>query len=369
MKEKTRKIVVVSVMAVFLFAVSLFCILKKDNFYSDSERRVLAKMPKISTETILSGQFMSDFETYAMDQFPMRDGIRGIKSANELFVFNKRDNNGLYMQNGVISKKEYPLNEDMLDYASQKFNALYENNFADKDVNIYLTVVPDKNYYLSKDGVRLSVDYEEISEKMQEKNKFMEYIDISDLLDVEDFYRTDTHWRQEKILDVAERLCSEMGAEFNSSYETRELENDFYGVYYGQLALPVKADRIKYLTNDVIENCVVTSYATGAPQQTTVYNFEKAVSKDPYEFFLSGADPLIIIENPNAKTDRELIVFRDSFGSSLTPLMIDGYSKITLVDIRYVQSGMVGNLVEFKDGDDILFIYSTTILNNSTGMK
>lgn len=369
MKEKTRSIVVISVMATLLLITSIVCIFKKPDDYSDSERRVLAKMPEISFQSIINGKFMSDFESYAMDQFPMRDEIRGIKSFNELFVFRKRDNNGLYITDDFISKTEYPLNYDMLDNASKKFRFLYENNLKDKNVNIYLTIIPDKNYYISEEELRLSVDYEEIKDKMIKDNEYMSYIEISDLIDIDDFYKTDTHWKQENITDIARALCSGMGTELDVQYETKELPDDFYGVYYGQLALPVKPDRIKYFTNDEIENCIVTSYATGMPKQTTVYNFDKAKSKDPYEFFLSGADPLVIIENPNAKNDKELIMFRDSFSSSLTPLMINGYSKITLVDIRYMQSGMVGNLVEFKDGQDVLFIYSTTILNNSTAFK
>ena len=96
---------------------------------------------------------------------------------------------------------------------------------------------------------------------------------------------------------------------------------------------------------------------------------EKLGGVDSYDVFLWGARSLIQIENPNCDNEKELVIFRDSFTSSLAPLMINGYSKITLVDIRYVQSGMVGNLVEFKDNQDILFIYSTTILNNSTAFK
>ena len=34
-------------------------------------------------------------------------------------------------------------------------------------------------------------------------------------------------------------------------------------------------------------------------------------------------------------TDRELVIFRDSFASSLAPLLMEQYAKITLVDIRY----------------------------------
>ena len=44
-------------------------------------------------------------------------------------------------------------------------------------------------------------------------------------------------------------------------------------------------------------------------------------------------------------------------------------SKITVLDTRYVMSQMLGNLVDFSTADDVLFIYSTTIINNSTALR
>ena len=84
--------------------------------------------------------------------------------------------------------------------------------------------------------------------------------------------------------------------------------------------------------------------------------------------FLSGSEPLITIENEHATTDKELIMFRDSFGSSIAPLFIEAYKKITLVDIRYIQSDFLENFIKF-DNQDVLFIYSTTLLNNSKAFK
>ena len=90
--------------------------------------------------------------------------------------------------------------------------------------------------------------------------------------------------------------------------------------------------------------------------------------EDPYELFLSGSISLLSIENPNAETDRELIVFRDSFGSSLAPLLAEGYAKITLADIRYLPSSQMGKLLDFTDAD-VLFLYSVPVLNNSDTLK
>ena len=84
--------------------------------------------------------------------------------------------------------------------------------------------------------------------------------------------------------------------------------------------------------------------------------------------FLTPAKSRITIENPNAATDKELVIFRDSFGSSIAPLFAETYSKITLVDIRYLPSEMVGRFVTF-DNQDVLFLYSTPVLNNSVTMK
>ena len=69
-----------------------------------------------------------------------------------------------------------------------------------------------------------------------------------------------------------------------------------------------------------------------------------------------------------ARTDRELVIFRDSFASSLAPLLLEGYSRVTLVDIRYLSPAQLGRYLTFTD-QDVLFLYSTGVLNNSSTLK
>ncbi len=99
-----------------------------------------------------------------------------------------------------------------------------------------------------------------------------------------------------------------------------------------------------------------------------VYSKEKAGGKDPYEMFLSGPLSLVTVENPLAKEDRRLVIFRDSFGSAIAPLLISGYSEITLADIRYMHPDNLGKFVDFE-GCDVLFLYSTLVLNHSETFK
>ncbi len=366
--KKIKNIVLTCIFVIFIFTVSAACIFIPDEEYSLSERRYLEQLPEISKNTISSGEFMKGFETYAADQFPMRDDLRRVKAFFSTKILGKADNNGLFFKDGHISKIDSAENNYMTDYSAKLFKKIIDSNIAGKNANIYFSIVPDKNVFLAEKNGYPSIDYDGFIERMKEKTDYMKYIDITPLLSLNDYYSTDTHWKQEEITDIAEYLAKEMGTDVKTDYKVNTLENPFYGVYAGQYALPVKPDTIKYLTNDIIQNCTVTYYDTGTPAKGNMYNMEKAYSKDPYEMFLSGVAPLITIENPNANTDKELVLFRDSFGSSLAPLMAEGYKKITVVDIRYIQSSFVGSFVDFENCD-VLFMYSTALLNNSTAMK
>ena len=85
----------------------------------------------------------------------------------------------------------------------------------------------------------------------------------------------------------------------------------------------------------------------------------------PYDVFLSGATPLVTVTSPLADTDRALVIFRDSYGSSLAPLLLDGYAKIILADVRYVTTAYLGQFVDFSEVDDVLLLYSTTVVNSA----
>ena len=158
-----------------------------------------------------------------------------------------------------------------------------------------------------------------------------------------------------------------MGAAPLGEYEVVSTDVPFYGVYYGQAALPLPAESINYVTNDILKDCVVTNEENGK-SYTGMIDEEKLHGKDPYEMYLSGATPILRIDNPNAPSDKELVIFRDSFGSSIAPLLAEGYSRITLVDTRYIVPEYVGEFVSFE-GADVLFLYSALILNQSTSLK
>jgi len=368
--KNIKNVICVVVFAAVLITVSLICVLKPSTEMSQSERRPLAQMPELSMQTVTDGTFMQGFESYTVDQFPNREFFRAVKAGVSEYVLQKQDNNGLFHVDGHISKLDGEISEEMLSHAAERFNNLYDKNMKDKNIPVYFSVVPDKNYYLAAQNGYPTLNYQELIDRMRAKVGQMEYIDITALLRAEDYYTTDTHWRQESITDVAEYLANAMGADVKAEYTVNKLDTPFYGVYAGQYALPTKPDEIKYLTNETLNACKVTYFNDmGKPVSGDMYNMEKATGKDPYEMYLSGTEAVVVLENPNAKEKRELILFRDSFGSSIAPLLLEGYSKITVVDIRYIQSDFVKAFADFENCDEVLFLYSTSLLNNSLAMK
>lgn len=334
---------------------------------SQAERRKLAQKPALSGEALLSGSYMEAFETYSQDQFPLREGFRQLKSRFLYQVLRQKDNHGIYLSQGYAAKLEYPLNEASLRNAAEKLNKIQETYLSGTGCAVYLSIVPDKSYYLSQ-GEYPAMDYEALFARLREETPWAEYVDITECLTFEDYYRTDTHWRQERLLPVAQALCRAMGSEAPGAedFTATALDRPFYGVYRGQAALPLAAETLYILESGLLDGCTVFNYETG--QESRVYDMDKLDSPDLYDVYLSGAAALLTIENPQAASDRELIVFRDSFGSSLVPLLVQGYRTVTLVDIRYIATDLVGQFVDFQD-QDVLFLYSTLVLNNSATWK
>lgn len=366
---KNRKnIAVLLVIGVFWMITTLFVWFTPSQEVSLEERRKLKDFPKLTTQSLLSGSFMQNFEQYAQDQFPYRFTYRSIKAFTRYYIFRQKENNDIYIQDGYAAKLEGLLNEASIQNAANKFTSIYEKYMKDSKVKVFLSVIPDKGYYLAKSNGYASMDYRKLFDIMKDHTKFAEYIDLSGVLELQDYYLTDLHWKQEELIKVADLIGTVLGRDtmIAPTYTKVDTDIPFYGAYYGQSALPMDADEITYLTNEVIENSTVYDAVTG--ELSSVYNMDKLKGRDPYDLYLSGANPVLVINNPMAETTKELVVFRDSFGSSLIPLLLEDYSKITLIDIRYISSDLLGDYVTF-DNQDVLFLYSTTILNSSNMLK
>ena len=367
MKESTKNIVVTILFCIVFIGLFFVNIFAEDRDISVSERRRLTQFPELSFRSILDSSFMDSFEDYVVDQFIFRDGFRRIKTFMAFDVFRHLDNNDLFFIDDYIFSILYPLSESGVHQAAGSINNMIDRYF-ENNPNVFFSIIPDKNYFLDPSLGRLRLDYDRLTEIMIEEVSRGRYIDIFDQLTLSSFYRTDIHWRQEKLPGVVNTLSRNMNMGIfhnNHDFEKRTI-NGFRGSYFGQLGINIEPDDLVFLNNRIINSAIVRFNNDWIGP---VYDPRGVNSIDMYDIFLSGAKALITIDNPYANNDRELILFRDSFGSSLAPLLIPAYSRITVIDLRYISSNFVSQLVDFNDNQDVLFLYSVNIINNGNLLR
>ncbi|MBN2853211.1 MAG: hypothetical protein JXQ23_10805 [Clostridia bacterium] len=341
-------------------------IVLQDSAVSYSERRKLIQFNDVEYDL----QFSENFEKYALDQFFLRDYFRKLKGLTDLHIFGKTDNNGLYMTEHNVFKLEYPLNSESVDGMSEKINKIYELYL--EGHKVYYSIIPDKNYFI-KDSRFLTMDYDQMFKRLRENiTGDISYISIFDSLTLDDYYFTDHHWKQSHLNKVIDQLGQFM--EFENDFDLNDFEEKsyfpFYGAYYGQASINMNPDTLVYLDNDDISHLKISLVEdfTDKVIMEGIYDESALGGIDSYDLFLYGSKPIVIIENDKAKTDRELIVFKDSFANSLVPLLASTYSRITLIDLRLVNHRVLDQFIDF-DNQEVLFLYSTLIVNHSEILK
>ena len=325
-----------------------------------SERREPARFPALTTSTIASAVFMDRFENYAADNFVFREGFRRLRSAFVFGALQQSDKNGLYLD--AYSAGEFkPINPGSIEQLTKKIQTAAA---ALNGANVFYSYIPDKSIYSNKE---LPGFDSTLAERLLTEAPGMggyTFVDLVGALDAGSFYRTDLHWRQTELQGVLAALGQAMGFDVDLNEYSEGYAGELHGVYSGQIALQIGTDDIGYLSCPSLSASYLNE-KTMELEPGPVYDWDKLTGLDAYDFFLSGAQPLIILENREAASDKELYLFRDSFSSSLAPLLAGAYSKIVLIDLRYINMRTLNRYVEFKPGSDALFLYSTLVLNNS----
>lgn len=355
MKRKAS-IATAAVFLAVLFGFSLLHLALPDREVSRSERRRLAQLPP------LSSGFSDKLEEYMLDQFPLREQLRTVNSLVRLYGLGQADIHGIYLQGGGAFRMDGPLQEKQVRHAAAVFSAVQEKYFP--SLPAHYVIVPDKNAKAETGRPRL--DTETMRGIVREALPGMTEIDIWDLLSADDYYKTDPHWRQERLLPVAAAICKALGADAPGTFTEKAL-SPFYGAYYGQAALPMASDTLTYLESADTKAAEVTGPELDGAQP--VYRPELLDGTDGYDVFLSGAQAVLTVTSPNVHNGRHLVLFRDSFGSSLAPLLLGSFERITLVDLRYVSAARLTDYADLSDATDVLYLCSTAVWNNGGTLR
>ena len=343
MNRKIKDALTLGIAAAFVLMFALWSICKSDDAVSESERRPLKQFPTLNVEEVLSGRFQSNFESYTLDQFPLRDELRTLKALSVRDLFGEKDNNGIYVADGYAAKLDDTIHEDSLDHAADRFRYVYETYLKDTGANVYLSVIPDKNYFLAAENGYPAMDYEKFFALMQPKGRFR------------GLYRPDGHAVALILLPHRPRTG---GRRRSSPSATAARGRD------GRAHSPTDftARHARYAVLRRLPRAVGT-----AARVRRAHLPHKRRHWTPAACTTMKAAPISLSTRSKRRTAATRMKYssrgrsrccasrtrtrRRSAGSSssaipspraLLPLLAEGYSEITLVDIRYLSPTMLG---------------------------
>ncbi|MBQ4339751.1 MAG: hypothetical protein IJC41_01985 [Firmicutes bacterium] len=365
-KKSVSNILVSVAFLVFIagfFGVSLFL---EDKVFSESENRHLAGSPELSLDRVADGSFSKDFEAYVQDQFPERDGLMSLKTTSEK-ALGKKDNGLVYFgEDGYLFALE-DIDMEQLDK-----NISYINKFAEEnDIDMKIMVVPTASEVLNdKLPEHLYLNAEKNAFDAIEKGVDIPFEDVRDELkehsDEYIYYRTDHHWTVLGAFYAYESI-SDRDVELDD-YEIKEVSRDFLGTNYSKALLStigpdsihrfdLENDKAKYRM-EIYDKGIVTK------RFDEPYDPEYLLQKDKYSYFLSGNNPVTVIEkSKKEETEKNTLVVKDSFAHCFIPFIAAERNIVVAADMRYYRNGLA-ELIEEYEIDEVLFLYNIVNFSN-----
>ena len=349
------------VMLVIMLFFTVANIIKPDAESSEKENRNLAKRPSFSVSAAADGSFMQDYESYQSDQFVFRDMWMSLKTNLDII-------SGKSYSNGVYRGKDGYLIEDAVepDENNLKKNIGAINSLANEDkYTVYtlivpnaVSVIPDKlpNYAPVRSQ---SEDLDNFRKQLSDEVKDIDVYDIlSDQSDKQQlYYHTDHHWTTYAAYCAYIKASSTLGIDADRvKYNLYKVANDFVGTMAHTSGYTGKKDTVEVFLPNNSDVEYVVDYVESQTKRTSVYDTEKLEESDKYLVFMGANEPIIDIKT-TAKTDRKLMIVKDSYANSFIPFLIPDYSEIVVIDPRYYYDD-VYQVLEDKGITEVLFLYN-----------
>lgn len=341
----------------FLGGLLLWHVVLPDRVRSDVENRTLAQRPEFSWEALKDGSYTTAVEEYFADQFPLRDGWTGLKARAEQMIGKREFHDVFLCDDTLISQVQTP------DAELVEKNLSYIRRLADKtDANVYLGLIPSAAEVWRGKLPRGAESWDQAAFLEEASRLGLPMVDFHSALAVHAdepiFYRTDHHWTSLGAFYGAGALLETLGREPLSpeTFTPETASTNFNGTLYSQSG-------IHWLTPDTMEfwvpedSLAVTSWRTGAAEETTLYDRSYLTQKDKYSAFLGGNQPLCVIKNESVTDGGKLLLIRDSYSDALAPFLAQSFSEVHLLDLRYYRAPAAQYAAE-NGITDIVTLYS-----------
>ena len=335
--------------------------------FSQLENRPLAQTPAFSTRSLFQNTYTLKYEEYVNDQFVARDSWITVKSLGES-ALGKLENNGvIYGKQNQLFEEAPALDDRQL---NKNIEFIWEFVQTHSDQEVTLTIIPN-SYAILEDLLPEGLPViDQMSIIQQQYDKFAEEpVAICDvtpkMLEHKDeyiYYRTDHHWTTQGAYLAYQEYIEFLGRKAASLHKLSAHEvPDFYGTYYS------KAKKWNALPDVITWYDIRTNGVTidGAPAQG-LYDHSMWEQKDKYKAFLHGNNGLMVIESGKEDAQGSILVFKDSYGNSLVPFLVENFREVHVVDLRYYND--VASLMEENTYDFIWVLYKFASLTTEQNL-
>lgn len=364
----------------FIFAMAIWFIFNPKLDYSSSEKRYLQKFPEASFETVSSGKFGKEFETFFADHFPARNMWVGANAYAALYEGNNGAKDIYNCKNGYLINKPIP-EENGID---RNIGAVADFKKLDAVNRIPMTVMlaPSTGYVCDDVLPLIHNEYKDDEYFASIKNTLLQngirFVDLRDTFKAaykqgsQLYYRTDHHWTSRGAYIAYTQLCGALS--INPAPESLfhiEHYPGFYGTTYSSSGFwGTDPDDIEVWNNQQNSGAnmhikIVEANETKEADSVFFYNHLK--EDDKYPVFIDGNHAYTEITNSKAQKGTVLVV-KDSFSHSMAPFLAETYKKVILVDMRYFKTENVSAVVKREKPEQILVLYGIDNLANDTDL-
>lgn len=360
-------------MIVVLLLFSLAMILTGDKKTSIAENRELEQRPNFNVSSFMDGKYSSNYSSYISDQFPNRSGFIKLKAKFDLLT-GKDKINGVY-----IGKEGYLMEgfeKEQSELIRQKADSI--KTFQEKHPKLRTSVmlVPNK-IEIYRDMISSNVPDDSQKSYLEEFKGYLgnkvKMVDVYSAFEKSKnaeqlYYKTDHHWTSDGALLGYQTYCKSTGImPVNTASLTRALASDsFYGsLYYKNGAEIGNPDSI-YIYAQQADLQLVTKYYDTKKKVASLYDSSKLKGRDPYEVFTGGNHSQIKIRT-NVESDRKLLIIKDSYANSMVPFLVNNFSEINVIDLRYY-TGTIQDILNNNDITDVLVLYNINTFNSDSSI-
>ncbi len=339
----------------FLGGLLAWHIVLPDRSTSEAENRTLAQFPEFSWKTLADGSYAKGIEAYFADQFPMRDTWTGAKVRTEQML-GKREFHAVYLcEDRLIAAVPEP------DHALVARNLASVKKLSER-MPVLIGLIPSAADIWQEKLPSGAPSWDQQGLLEQVKAMGIKQIEFRPVLQRHRqepvFYRTDHHWTTLGAYYGYRAVMYALGQEPlpKETFLPETASGTFYGTLYSQSGVHwLEPDTIEFWIPE--DGLTVTSWRSGKPQPSMLYDRSYLERKDQYSAFLGGNQPLCVIENENAARQEKLLLVRDSYSDALAPFLAQHYQQVHLLDLRYYHDS-VAKYAEEQDIDQVLVLYS-----------